>query len=79
MRFSINTTSRIPKLFLTAQTVNPPRFQLHVPNESIADKQPKHPEILQEHCKMKRANLAPKMGPKRVSPEWYCFGTKIWG
>ena len=27
------------------------------------------------HCKMKRANLAPKMGPKRVSPEWYCF----WG
>ena len=26
------------------------------------------------HCKMKRANLAPKMGPKRVSPEWYCFG-----
>ena len=27
------------------------------------------------HCKMKRANLAPKMGPKWVSPEWYCF----WG
>ena len=27
------------------------------------------------HCKMKRANLAPKMGPERVSPEWYCF----WG
>ena len=25
------------------------------------------------HCKMKRANLAPKMGPKQVSPEWYCF------
>ena len=25
------------------------------------------------HCKMKRANLAPKMEPKRVSPEWYCF------
>ena len=21
---------------------------------------------------MKRANLAPKMGPKRVSPDWYC-------
>ena len=27
----------------------------------------KHP-----HCKMKRANLALKMGPKRVSPDWYC-------
>ena len=38
----MNTTTRIPKLFLTAQTVNPPRFPLHVPNESIAD------NILQE-------------------------------
>ena len=36
----MNTTTRIPKLFLTAQTVNPPRFPLHVPNESIADKHP---------------------------------------
>ena len=26
------------------------------------------------HCKMKRANSAPKMGPNRVSPERYCFG-----
>ena len=26
------------------------------------------------HCKMKRANLwSQKMGPKRVSPEWYSF------
>ena len=42
-RFGMNTTTRqtrIPKLFLTAQTVNPPRFPLHVPNESIADKHP---------------------------------------
>ena len=38
MHFGTNTTTRIPKLFLTAQTVNPPRFPLHVPNESIADK-----------------------------------------
>ena len=38
MRFGMNTTTRIPKLFLTAQTVNPPRFPLHVPNESITDK-----------------------------------------
>ena len=37
MRFDMNTTTRIPKLFLTAQTVNPLRFPLHVPNESIAD------------------------------------------
>ena len=37
MRFSMNTTTRIPKLFLTEQTVNPLRFPLHVPNESIAD------------------------------------------
>ena len=37
MRFGMNTTTRIPKLFLTAQTVNPLRFPLHVPNESIAD------------------------------------------
>ena len=40
VRFGMNTTTRqtrIPKLFLTAQTVNPPRFPLHVPNESIAD------------------------------------------
>ena len=41
----MNTTTRIPKLFLTAQTVNPPRFPLHVPNESIVDK---HPDIVQE-------------------------------
>ena len=33
----MNITTRIPKLFLTAQTVNPPRFPLHVPNENIAD------------------------------------------
>ena len=31
--------------------------------------------LLSIHCKMKRANSAPKMGPKRVSPERYCF----WG
>ena len=35
------------------------------------------------HGKMKRANLAQKMGPKRVSPEWYCFGGNLsslkWG
>ena len=43
------------------------------------------------HCKMKRANLAPKMGPKRASPDWYCsransaslkwgcFGINFWG
>ena len=37
MRFGMNTTTRIPKLFLTEQTVNPLRFPLHVPNESIAD------------------------------------------
>ena len=36
----MNTTTGIPKLFLTAQTANPPRFPLHVPNESIADKHP---------------------------------------
>lgn len=23
------------------------------------------------HCKIKRADLAPKMGPKRVSPVWH--------
>ena len=38
MHFGTNTTTRIPKLFLTAQTVNPPPFPLHVPNERIADK-----------------------------------------
>ena len=37
MCFGMNTTTRIPKLFLTAQTVNPLRFPLHVPNESITD------------------------------------------
>ena len=26
---------------------------------------------------MKRANLAPIMRPKRVSPEWYCFGSQF--
>ena len=31
--------------------------------------------LVSVHCKMKRANSAPKMGPKRVSPERYCF----WG
>ena len=39
----MNTTTRqtrIPKLFLTAQTVNPPRFPFYVPNESIAGKHP---------------------------------------
>ena len=25
------------------------------------------------HCKMNRANLAPKTGLKRVNPEWYRF------
>ena len=35
----MNTTTRqtrIPKLYLTAQTVNPPRFLLHVPNETAS-------------------------------------------
>ena len=44
----MNTTTRIPKLFLTAQTVNPPRFPLHVPNESIVDK---HPINIQIFCR----------------------------
>ena len=39
-------TMRIPKLFLTAQTVNSPRFPLHVPNESIADKHPINIQII---------------------------------
>ena len=50
----MNTTTRqtrIPKLFLTAQTVNPPRFPLHVPNESIADK---HPISIQIFCRKLR-------------------------
>ena len=47
----MNTTTRIPKLFLTAQTVNPPRFPLHVPNESIADK---HPINIQIFCRKLR-------------------------
>ena len=46
VRFSMNTTTRIAKLFLTAQTVNPPRFLLYVPNESIADKHPINIQIL---------------------------------
>ena len=51
MHFGTNTTTRIPKLFLTAQTVNPPRFPLHVPNESIADK---HPINIQIFCRKLR-------------------------
>ena len=35
------------ELFLTAQTENPPRFPLHVSNESIADK---HPINIQIFC-----------------------------
>ena len=43
------------------------------------------------HCKIKRVDLAPKMGPKRVSPVWYslrvnsaplkwgCFWHQLWG
>ena len=50
-RFVMNTTTRISKLFLTAQTVNPPRFPLHVPNESIADK---HPINIQIFCRKLR-------------------------
>ena len=50
MRFSMNKIllhcTRIPKLFLTAQTVNPLRLPLHVPNESIADKHPINIQIL---------------------------------
>ena len=42
----MNTTTRIPKLFLTAQTVNNLRFPLHVPNESIADKHPINIQII---------------------------------
>ena len=26
-----------------------------------------------QHCKINRANLAPKTGLKRVNPEWYRF------
>ena len=51
MRFGMNTTTRIPKLFLTAQTVNPLRFPLHVPNESIADE---HPINIQIFCRKLR-------------------------
>ena len=54
VRFGINTTAwqtRIPKLFLTAQTLNPPRFPLHVPNEGIADK---HPTNIQIFCRKLR-------------------------
>ena len=47
----MNPTTRIPKLFLTAQTVNPPRFPLHVRNESIAAK---HPINIQIFCKKLR-------------------------
>ena len=43
--------SLLPKLFLTAQTVNPPQFPLHVPNESIADK---HPINIQIFCRKLR-------------------------
>ena len=39
---------KIVLLFLTAKTVNPPRFPLHVPNESIADK---HPSNIQIFCR----------------------------
>ena len=46
--FGMDTTTRIPKLFLTAQTANPPRFPWHVPNESIADK---HPINIQIFCR----------------------------
>ena len=42
----MNTITRILKLFLTTQTVNPPRFPLHVPNESIADKHPINIQII---------------------------------
>ena len=52
--FGMNITTRqtrIPKLFLTAQTVNPPGFPLHVPNESIADK---HATNIQIFCKKLR-------------------------
>ena len=54
VRFGMNTTTRqtrIPKLFLTAQTVNPPRFPLYVPNESIAGK---HPTNIQIFCRKLR-------------------------
>ena len=51
MRFGMNCTTRIPNLFLTAQTMNPPRFPLHVPNESIADK---HPISIQIFCRKLR-------------------------
>ena len=47
----MNTITRILKLFLTTQTVNPPRFPLHVPNESIADK---HPINIQIFCRKLR-------------------------
>ena len=48
----MNTPTRIPKLFLTAQTVgDPARFPLHVPNESIADK---HPINIQIFCRKLR-------------------------
>ena len=54
VRFGMNVTTRqtrIPELFLTAQTVNPPRFLLHVPNESVADK---HPTYIQIFCRKLR-------------------------
>ena len=49
----MNTTTRIPKLLLTAQTVNSPRFPLQPigPNESIADK---HPINIQIFCRKLR-------------------------
>ena len=46
VRFSMNTTTRIAKLFLTAQTVNPPRFPLHVQKKSIVDKHPINIQVL---------------------------------
>ena len=51
----MNTTTRIAKLFLTAQTVNPPRFPLHVPNESIVDK---HPINIQIFCRKLRFSFS---------------------
>ena len=52
----MNTTTRIHKLFLTAQTVNPPRVPLHLPNESIADK---HPINIQIFCRKLYITLWP--------------------
>ena len=52
--FGMNTTTRqtrIPKLFLTAKTVNPSPCLLHVPNESIADK---HETNIQIFCRKLR-------------------------